>query len=62
MEGRGYLSTWPVSDFPLIGGWIGIPVDVVLMSRELTPLSLVTGPDIGAHHLPVTTIIGPAAG
>ena len=62
MEGRGYLSTWPVSDFPLIGGWIGIPVDVVLMSPELTPLSLVTGPDIGAHHLPVTTIIGPAAG
>ena len=62
MEGRGYLSTWPVSDFPLIGGWIGIPIDVVLMSPGITPLSLVTGPDIGAPHLPVTTIIGPSGG
>ncbi|MGI9667756.1 MAG: hypothetical protein ACR2N2_11800, partial [Acidimicrobiia bacterium] len=59
MEGRGYLSTSPVSDFPLIGGWIGIPIDVVLMSDGVTPLSLTTGPDIGANHLPVSVIIGP---
>jgi endonuclease/exonuclease/phosphatase (EEP) superfamily protein YafD len=59
-EGYGYLSTWPVSDVPLIGGWIGIPIDVVLMTDEITPLELSTGPDIGAAHLPVIVVIGPA--
>jgi hypothetical protein len=59
-EGSGYLSTWPVSDIPLIGGWMGIPIDVVLMTDEITPLELATGPDIGAGHLPVTVVIGPA--
>ncbi len=61
-EGSGYLSTWPLSDIPLIGGWIGIPVDIVLMTDEITPLELSTGPDIGAGHLPVTVVIGPAFG
>lgn len=61
-EGFGYLSTWPVSDFLLVGGWIGIPVDVVLMTDEITPLELETGPDIGADHLPMTVVIGPAFG
>lgn len=61
MEGRGYLATSPVSDFPLIGGFLGMPIDVVLMSEGVTPLSLVTGPDLGANHLPVTVIIGPTS-
>jgi len=60
MEGSGYLSTWPVSGIPLIGSWIGIPIDVVLMTDEITPLQLSTGPDIGAEHLPVVVEIGPA--
>lgn len=59
-EGSGYLSTWPVSEIPLLGGWIGIPIDVVLMTDEITPLELSTGPDIGAGHLPLTVVIGPA--
>ena len=61
-EGEGYLSTWPASDFPLIGGWIGVPLDLVLMTVEITPLSLETGPDVGVDHLPVTVVIGPAIG
>ncbi|GMQ94340.1 MAG: hypothetical protein BMS9Abin12_1828 [Acidimicrobiia bacterium] len=61
-EGSGYQSTWPVSDIPLVGGWIGIPIDVVLMTEEITPFELTTGPDIGAAHLPVTVVIGPAFG
>jgi hypothetical protein len=61
-EGSGYLSTWPVSDLPLIGGWIGIPLDLVLMTVEVTPLSLETGPAIGVDHLPVTVVIGPTIG
>jgi endonuclease/exonuclease/phosphatase (EEP) superfamily protein YafD len=58
-EGSGYLSTSPVSGLPLIGGWVGLPVDIVLMTDEITPLELTTGPDIGARHLPVTVVVGP---
>ena len=61
-EGSGYLSTWPVSGIPIVGGWIGIPIDVVLMTDEITPLELSTGPEVGAGHLPVTVVIGPAFG
>ena len=58
-EGSGYLSTWPASGIPIIGGWIGIPIDVVLMTPDVTPLELTTGPDIGVGHLPVTVVVGP---
>ncbi|MCL1593179.1 MAG: hypothetical protein M3132_02365 [Actinomycetia bacterium] len=58
-EGSGYLATSPVSDFPVIGGWLGLPIDVVLMDSTLTPLELKTGPDLGANHLPITVVIGP---
>lgn len=61
-EGKGYLSTWPVSGFPLIGGWIGAPVDIVLMSSGVTPYSLETGPDIGVGHLPVRVTVGDIVG
>jgi len=59
-EGSGYLATSPVSSIPLIGGWVGVPIDLVLMDSTLTPLELETGPDLGAEHLPVTVVIGPA--
>jgi len=59
-EGSGYLATSPVSNIPLIGGWVGIPIDVVLMDSTLTPLELTTGPDFGADHLPVKVVMGPA--
>lgn len=57
-EGSGYLSTWPVSGLPIIGGWVGIPLDLVLMTDEMTPLELISGPDIGAGHLPMTVVVG----
>lgn len=59
-EGSGYLSTWPSSDFPIIGGWVGIPIDVVLMSEGVTPFELATGPDVGSAHLPVSVVVGPS--
>lgn len=58
-EGSGYLSTSPVYGIPIIGGWLGIPVDIVLMTEGITPLELTTGPDIGGEHLPVTVVVGP---
>ncbi len=59
-EGNGYLSTWPVSDLAVVGGWVGLPIDVVFLDGSLTPLELTTGPDIGAEHLPVTVVVGPS--
>lgn len=61
-EGSGYAATWPVFDLPVVGGWIGIPINVVLMTSEITPLEITTGPDIGAGHLPLTVVIGPTFG
>jgi endonuclease/exonuclease/phosphatase (EEP) superfamily protein YafD len=58
-EGSGYLATTPVSGIPLIGGWIGIPLDVVLMTADITPLGLESGPDVGVNHLPISVTIGP---
>ncbi len=58
-EGLGYLSTSPVSGLPVIGGWLGLPIDIVLMTPEITPLELSTGPDIGSNHLPITLVVGP---
>lgn len=60
-EGYGYLPTWSIFDVPIIGKWIGIPIDIVLMTPEITPSSITTGPDIGAGHLPVTVGISRVA-
>ena len=60
-EGFGYLSTWPTSDLPIVGQWVGIPIDVAYLGPTLTPLDVVVGPDIGADHLPLTIEISPVA-
>jgi hypothetical protein len=60
--GSGYLPTWPTSTLPVVGRWIGIPIDVVYMEPDLTPLKVTVGPDIGAEHLPITIDISPVAG
>ncbi len=59
-KGSGYLSTSRASGIPVIGGWLGLPLDVVLMTNGATPIELTTGPDISAGHLPVTVLVGPA--
>jgi endonuclease/exonuclease/phosphatase (EEP) superfamily protein YafD len=60
-EGAGYLATWPTSDLPIVGRWIGIPIDVAYMDPGLAPIDIVVGPDIGADHLPLTVVISPVA-
>ena len=60
-EGAGYISTWPTSNIPIIGRWVGIPIDVAYVGPALTPLDVMVGPDIGAEHLPLTIDISPAA-
>jgi len=59
--GFGYLSTWPTSNLPIIGRWVGIPIDVAYIGPTLTPLDVIVGPDIGAGHLPLTIDISPVA-
>jgi hypothetical protein len=58
-EGEGYLATSAASDLFLIGGWLGLPLDLVLMTPTATPIELTTGPNIGTNHLPVSVLVGP---
>jgi endonuclease/exonuclease/phosphatase (EEP) superfamily protein YafD len=58
-EGQGYLSTSSASSLPVIGGWIGLPLDLVLMSEAATPIEIETGPDLTSDHLPVRVIVAP---
>jgi len=60
-KGEGYLATSEASDLFLIGGWLGLPLDLVLMSPTATPIELTTGPNIGANHLPVSVLVGPTS-
>ncbi|MEN8237989.1 MAG: hypothetical protein ABFR53_02180 [Actinomycetota bacterium] len=60
-DGFGYLSTWPLSDLPIIGRWVGIPIEVAYLDPALTPLDVIVGPDIGAAHLPITIEISPVS-
>lgn len=59
-EGSGYLAAYPVWNFPLIGPWMGIPLDLALMSDGITPLELELGPDIGTNYKPLIVVVGPS--
>ena len=48
-EGRGPLGTWPAG-FP---AWLRIPIDHVLVSKELQVTSLEVGEQTGSDHLPL---------
>lgn len=58
-EGKGYLATSASSDLPIIGGWVGLPLDIVFMSDGATPITIETGPDLTTAHLPVRVVVGP---
>jgi endonuclease/exonuclease/phosphatase (EEP) superfamily protein YafD len=45
----GLAPTWPAA----WGGWMGIPIDHVLIDRHWTVAGSAVGPDIGSDHLPV---------
>jgi hypothetical protein len=58
-KGKGYLSTSRASDFPVLGGWLGLPLDIVFMTSDATPIDLETGPNMTTDHLPVRVVVGP---
>jgi endonuclease/exonuclease/phosphatase (EEP) superfamily protein YafD len=54
-ETRGYLPTWgPIELFPF-----RIPIDHILLSKDLEATSLAVGPDIGSDHRPLIAVIRP---
>lgn len=49
----GLLPTWPAAGL----GWMGIPIDHILVSAHWTVVEASRGPDLGSDHLPVVTRI-----
>jgi len=45
----GLLPTWPAAGL----GWMGIPIDHVLVSAHWSVVDVSRGPDLGSDHLPV---------
>jgi endonuclease/exonuclease/phosphatase (EEP) superfamily protein YafD len=60
-DGFGYAATWPRTDPPLIGGYMGLPLDHALYRGDVTVPSRRVGPDLGPAHRPLLFDISPAA-
>lgn len=61
-DGFGYAATWPRTDLPLIGPYMGLPLDHALYRGDITVPSRRVGPDLGPAHRPLLFDISPAAG
>ena len=61
-DGFGYEGTWPGSDLTLLGDYLSIPVDHVLMTREMTVVARDVGPKIGSANRPVVAKLAFAGG
>jgi endonuclease/exonuclease/phosphatase (EEP) superfamily protein YafD len=61
-DGFGYAATWPRTDLPLIGAYVGLPLDHALYRGDITVPSRRVGPDLGPAHRPLLFDISPAAG
>lgn len=59
LDGEGYVSTSNASGWLVVGGWLGLPLDVVLMTDQVTPLTFEAGPDISSDHLPIQVTVAP---
>ena len=60
-DGFGYTATWPGADPPLIGDYMGLPLDHALYRGDVTVPSRRVGPDLGPAHRPLLFDISPAA-
>ena len=62
-DGAGYWATWnvfPSFDIPVIQRIIGLPLDHVLLSEDLTTTARTVGPDLGPNHRGVVVDIARA--
>lgn len=59
-DGFGYAATWPGISTPVIGRYIGLPLDHALYAGDITVLRREVGPQLGPDHLPLLFDIVPA--
>jgi endonuclease/exonuclease/phosphatase (EEP) superfamily protein YafD len=55
--GYGYSATWPAYLWPILG----VPLDHLVHSDELTAVEREVGPSLGPDHRPIRVVIGLAA-
>lgn len=61
-DGFGYSATWPSTDWPIIGEYMGLPLDHALYRGDITVPSRRVGPDLGPAHRPLLFDLSAAAG
>jgi endonuclease/exonuclease/phosphatase (EEP) superfamily protein YafD len=59
-DGFGYAATWPSYDWPVIGGYAGLPLDHALYLGAITVPYRLVGPDLGPAHRPLLFDISPS--
>jgi endonuclease/exonuclease/phosphatase (EEP) superfamily protein YafD len=62
-DGAGYWATWnafPSFDVPVVQRVLGLPLDHVLLSEDLTTTARTVGPDLGPNHRGVVVDIARA--
>ncbi|MEN8112986.1 MAG: endonuclease/exonuclease/phosphatase family protein [Actinomycetota bacterium] len=60
-DGFGYAATWPSITWPVVGSYVGLPLDHALYSGDITVLRREVGPDLGAGRLPLMFDVAPAS-
>jgi endonuclease/exonuclease/phosphatase (EEP) superfamily protein YafD len=61
-SGFGYVATWPSITWPIVGPYIGLPMDHALYAGDITVPRREIGPDLGASHLPLLVDVAPVVG
>lgn len=61
-DGFGYAATWPRFDPPIVGTYVGLPLDHALYSGTITVPARRVGPDLGSAHRPLLFDVSPTAG
>jgi endonuclease/exonuclease/phosphatase (EEP) superfamily protein YafD len=61
-NGFGYAATYPSVDWPMVGEYVGIPVDHALHQGPITVTNRRVGPPLGPNHRPIVVDLSPADG
>lgn len=59
-DGFGYAATWPPITWPIVGPYVGLPLDHALYRGDITVPRRKVGPDLGADRLPLVFDVSPA--
>jgi len=61
-DGFGYVASWPRTDPPMVGSYMGLPLDHALYRGTITVPARRIGPDLGSAHRPLIFEVSPATG